>query len=134
MTKYGFRYSNKRFKNFRTAEKLLNQPTPNFPACCISQDPFNGVTIQKENYPAPPGALGALSTSSGRKQLREEPEISAMLQEVKKSLLCITNVPVAAHKEENAITKATPARDLLVPREDAQEQEKELLAPTACGL
>lgn len=53
MVKYGFRYSNKGFQTFRTAEKLLNQPTPNFPECCISQDPFNGVTIQKENFPAP---------------------------------------------------------------------------------
>lgn len=44
-----------------------------------------------------------------------------MLQGVQKSLLGTANLPVAAHELENTITKATSARDPLVPQDDAQE-------------
>lgn len=59
MTKYGFRYSNKRFKNFRTAEKLLNQPTPNFPSVLHFSGPLQWSHHPERELPSTPRSSGS---------------------------------------------------------------------------
>lgn len=49
------------------------------------------------------------------------PGFQQMLQEAQKSLLCAANARVAAHGVASAVTRATGARDPLVPKDGAQE-------------